>query len=65
LLRACNYGTVLYIETVQYTADGRSVIKTRGERRFEIQSLRMHDGLNMAKVEFIADKLVEIGVCVD
>ena len=58
-IRACNYGTVLYIESVQYTADGRSVIKTRGERRFEVQSFSMNDGLHMAKIEFIADKLVE------
>ena len=56
---------MLYIESVQYTPDGRSVIKTRGERRFEIQSLRMHDGLHMAKIEFIADQLVEKGVYVN
>ena len=47
---------MLYIELVQYTPDGRSVIKTKGERRFEIQDIRMYDGLHMATIEFIADE---------
>lgn len=61
IFRVSNYGTVLYIELIQYTPDGRSVIKTRGERRFEIQKIRMHDGLYMANVEFIADKPIADG----
>ena len=55
IFRVSNFGTVLYIESVQYTPDGRSLIKTRGERRFEIQNIRMHDGLHMACIEFITD----------
>lgn len=53
--KVSNYGTVLYIESIQYTPDGRSVIKTRGERRFEVRNIRMHDGLHMASIEFITD----------
>lgn len=56
VFRVSNYGTVLYIESIQYTPDGRSLIKTKGERRFEIQNIRMHDGLDMACIEFITDK---------
>ena len=52
---------MLYIELVQYTPDGRSIIKTRGERRFEIQKIRMHDGLHMANIEFIVDKPIADG----
>ena len=63
--RVSNYGTVLYIEMIQYTPDGRSVIKTRGERRFEIQKIRMHDGLHMANIEFIADKPITDGTYSD
>lgn len=55
IFRVSNYGTVLYIESIQYTPDGRSLIKTRGERRFEIQNIRMPDGVHMACIEFITD----------
>lgn len=60
-LRASNYGTVLYIESIQYTPDGRSVITTRGERRFEVQNIRIHDGLHMANIEFITDEAMADG----
>ena len=61
VFRVSNYGTVLYIESIQYTPDGRSLIKTKGERRFEIQNIRMHDGLDMACIEFITDKPIADG----
>lgn len=61
VFRVSNYGTVLYIESIQYTPDGRSLIKTKGERRFEIQNIRMHDGIDMACIEFITDKPIADG----
>ena len=63
MFRVSNYGTVLYIESVQYMPDGRSVIKTRGERRFEIEKVRLHDGLHMATIQFIADVPITNGKC--
>ena len=53
-----SYGTVLYINTVEHTADGRSLITTTGEKRFEVLHRSTCDGYNTARVRFIEDKPV-------
>ena len=60
-----SYGTVLYINTVEHTADGRSLITTTGEKRFQVVERSGCDGYNTAKIRFIVDEpvtdLEEIG----
>ena len=60
-------GTVLHIRSVEYTPDGRSLITTVGERRFRVLETRNEDGLTMAKIKFVQDKVIkpeETGACV-
>lgn len=52
------YGTVLHIDSVEYTLDGRSLISTVGEMRFRVVSSRVTDGYNTARIEFITDTIV-------
>ena len=49
------YGTVMYIDSADTTQDGRSLVKTTGERRFQVVSKGMTDGYNTATIEFIKD----------
>ena len=60
------FGTVLFINSVEHTQDGRALVTTTGERRFQIETQHVHDGYNMASVKFIVDKPViveeEIGM---
>lgn len=63
-----DYGTVLFINSVEYTPDGRSLITTTGERRFKVVGRSMRDGYNCAKIKFIFDEQVtdctKIGECI-
>ena len=56
---------MLYINTVEHTADGRSLITTTGEKRFQVVERSGCDGYNTAKIRFIVDEpvtdLEEIG----
>ena len=63
-----DFGTVLYINSVDFTPDGRSLVKAIGERRFRVVRRDVIDGYNRAWVEFVFDERVtdksEIGVLV-
>ena len=51
---------------MEYTPDGRSLITTVGERRFRVLETRNEDGLTMAKIKFVQDKVIkpeETGAC--
>jgi len=52
------FGTVLYINSVEYTPDGRSLVKSIGERRFKVVGKDMLDGYHRAMVEFVFDERV-------
>lgn len=54
-----DYGTLLYIRSLMYTQDGRSIVDTIGQRRFRVLSRGMRDGYNTAKVVLIRDNPVE------
>lgn len=59
-------GTVLHIQSVEYTPDGRSLVTTVGERRFRVLDHRNEDGLTVAKIKFVQDEVIrpeETGVC--
>ena len=58
IYRYSSYGTVLYINTAEHTADGRSLITTTGEKRFEVTERFTCDGYNTAKIRFILDNPV-------
>lgn len=49
------YGTMLQINTVQRTRDGRSMIDTRGIYRFKVKAWEMVDGYITGNVERIND----------
>ncbi|CAL1540144.1 unnamed protein product [Lymnaea stagnalis] len=51
-----DFGCMLEIRDVQYFPDGRSVVDTKGGRRFKVISRGKRDGYNTAKVEFLSDK---------
>ncbi|CAF0962180.1 unnamed protein product [Adineta ricciae] len=53
------YGTLLYIRGLIYTADGRSIVDTIGQRRFRVLERGMRDGYHTAKVELIHDDRIE------
>lgn len=63
-----SYGTVLYINTVEHTPDGRSLITTTGEKRFEVLERGGCDGYSTVRIRFIVDEPItdyaEIGECV-
>lgn len=54
-----DYGTLLYIRSLVYTHDGRSIVDTIGQRRFRVLERGTRDGYNTAKVELIRDQPVE------
>ena len=53
--RFSEYGTMLEIRDIHVFRDGRSVIDTRGRRRFRVVERRVRDGYNVASVEFLKD----------
>ena len=52
-----DYGTVLYISSVEHTPDGRSLLTATGERRFRVVSRSMCDGYHTARISFLHDTL--------
>ncbi|KAF3940081.1 hypothetical protein ABW19_dt0201440 [Dactylella cylindrospora] len=49
------YGTMLYVTSLQMFPDGRSLIETTGIYRFKILSYRWHDGYPLAQIERVED----------
>jgi Lon protease-like protein len=49
------YGTVLFISSLEYTPDGRSLVTTVGERRFMVLERGTRDGYAVARIRFIND----------
>jgi Lon protease-like protein len=49
---------VLFINSVEYTPDGRSLITTTGEKRFTVVGRSMRDGYNCASIRFVVDETV-------
>lgn len=49
------FGTMLQINTVQMTMDGRSMLDTRGTFRFRIKAWRMFDGYVLGDIERFND----------
>jgi Lon protease-like protein len=54
-----DYGTLLYIRSLVYTQDGRSIVDTIGQRRFRVRERGVRDGYSTAKVELIRDQPIE------
>ncbi len=53
-----DYGTVLHINSVDYTPDGRSLVSTTGERRFKVVERGMINGHHTTKIQFLMDEPV-------
>ena len=51
---------MLEIRDIHVLRDGRSVIDTRGRRRFRVLERRIRDGYNVASVEFLKDVAVPL-----
>lgn len=51
-----DYGTVLFISSLEYTPDGRSLITTVGERRFQVLERNTRDGYAVARIRFLSDE---------
>jgi hypothetical protein len=49
------FGTMVEIQDVSYSPDGRAVVNSVGGRRFRVLERSMRDGYNTAKVEYIRD----------
>ena len=49
------YGTMLHINTVQVTRDGRSMLDTRGVYRFKVKAWRLVDGYITGDIERVND----------
>ncbi|XP_048884449.1 LON peptidase N-terminal domain and RING finger protein 3-like [Brienomyrus brachyistius] len=54
-----DYGCILEIRSVDFFADGRSVVDTIGRRRFKVIQHRERDGYNTADIEYLEDRKVE------
>ena len=53
-----NYGTVLYVNSVESMEDGRFLLSTKGERRFKVHGRGMADGYHTATITFLFDERV-------
>lgn len=49
------YGTLLRIENVQFLADGRSIIETKGVSRFRVKAHDQLDGYTVGNIERVED----------
>ncbi len=49
---------MLYVNSVEYTPDGRSLVKTIGERRFRVVRRDVVDGYDRAWIELVFDERV-------
>lgn len=54
--RFADYGTMLYIDSMNLLPDGRSIIHTTAKRRFRVVSRSMSDGYNTANIEWLDDE---------
>ncbi|KAG9349062.1 hypothetical protein JZ751_029380 [Albula glossodonta] len=54
-----DYGCILEIRSVEFFADGRSVVNTVGKRRFRVIQHSQRDGYNTADIEYLEDEKVE------
>ncbi|XP_036404071.1 LON peptidase N-terminal domain and RING finger protein 3-like [Megalops cyprinoides] len=54
-----DYGCMLEIRSVEFFADGRSVVDTIGKRRFRVIQHSQRDGYNTADIEYLEDEKVE------
>ena len=52
-------GTILFISSLEYTPDGRSLVTTLGEKRFRVCDRRSTDGYYTARIRFVLDEAVE------
>lgn len=52
-------GTVMFISSLEYTPDGRCLITTIGERRFNVIERSTRDGYAVARIRFITDEPIE------
>ncbi|XP_007237027.3 LON peptidase N-terminal domain and ring finger 1, like [Astyanax mexicanus] len=53
-----DYGCMLYIRSVHFLPDGRSVVDTVGGKRFRVLSRNMRDGYCIANIEYLQDQRV-------
>lgn len=49
------YGTLVHINSIEYTPDGRSLIETRGVSRFRVKDWNMLDGYVVGNIERVDD----------
>ena len=49
------YGTLVHINSIEYMADGRSLIETRGVSRFRVRNWDMLDGYVVGNIERLDD----------
>ena len=52
-----DYGTILFISSLEYTPDGRSLVTTVGERRFQVLERKTRDGYAVARIKFLSDEI--------
>ncbi|KAI4897165.1 hypothetical protein NFI96_015213 [Prochilodus magdalenae] len=53
-----DYGCMLYIRSIHFLPDGRSVVDTIGGKRFRVLSRSMKDGYCTANLEYLQDQRV-------
>lgn len=53
-----DYGTIVFISSLEHTPDGRSLVTTVGEKRFKVLERGSTDGYTVAKIRFITDEPV-------
>lgn len=53
-----DYGTILFISSLEHTPDGRSLVTTIGEKRFQVLERKSTDGYGVARIRFITDEPV-------
>ncbi|XP_050817509.1 LON peptidase N-terminal domain and RING finger protein 3-like isoform X3 [Gopherus flavomarginatus] len=54
-----DYGCMLEIQRIEFLADGRSLVDTKGRRRFRVLRRGHRDGYNTADIEYLEDEKVE------
>ena len=54
-----DYGSVLFISSLEHTPDGRSLVTTVGEKRFQVLERTSMDGYAVARIRFITDEPVQ------
>uniref|UniRef100_A0A452J575 LON peptidase N-terminal domain and ring finger 1 n=1 Tax=Gopherus agassizii TaxID=38772 RepID=A0A452J575_9SAUR len=54
-----DYGCMLEIQRIEFLADGRSLVDTKGRHRFRVLRRGHRDGYNTADIEYLEDEKVE------